>query len=52
LPVSGASTVSEWARGVPNYDNGHAFILLWQTETDIDRYPLVGEWMEYKYKIG
>lgn len=53
LPVSGASTVSEWARGgVPNYDNGHAFILLWQTETGIDRYPLEGEWMTYKYKIG
>ena len=53
LPVSGASTVSEWARGgVPNYDNGHAFIMLWQTETGIERYPLQGEWMTYKYKIG
>ena len=53
LPVSGASTVSEWARGgVPNYDNGHAFIMLWQTETGIERYPLEGEWMTYKYKIG
>ena len=53
LPVSSASTVSEWARGgVPNYDNGHAFIMLWQTETGIERYPLEGEWMTYKYKIG
>ena len=53
LPVSGASTVSEWARGgIPNYDNGHAFIMLWQTETGIERYPLEGEWMTYKYKIG
>lgn len=53
LPVAGASTVSEWARGgVPNYDNGHAFIMLWQTETGIERYPLEGEWMTYKYKIG
>ncbi len=47
------ATVSEWARGgVPNYDNGHAFIMLWQTETGIERYPLEGEWMTYKYKIG
>jgi len=53
LPVSGASTVSEWARGgVPNYDNGHAFIMLWQTETGIERFPLEGEWTTYKYKIG
>ncbi len=53
LPVSGASTVSEWARGgVPNYDNGHAFIMLWQTETGIKRFPLEGEWTTYKYKIG
>lgn len=53
LPVSGASTVSEWARGgIPNYDNGAAFIELWRMETGILRYPLEGEWMEYKYKIG
>ena len=53
LPVSGASTVSEWARGgIPNYDNGHAFIMLWQTETGIKRFPLEGEWTTYKYKIG
>ena len=53
LPVSGASTVSEWARGgIPNYDNGDAFILLWQTETGIDRYPRDGEWATYRYKIG
>ncbi len=53
LPVSGASTVSEWARGgVPNYDNGDAFILLWQTETGYDRYPREGEWQTYKYKVG
>ena len=53
LPVSGASTVSEWARGgVPNYDNGHAFIMLWQTETGIERFPRDGEWGTYKYKIG
>lgn len=37
---------------MPNYDNGHAFILLWQTETGIVRYPLEGEWATYKYKVG
>ncbi|EZQ12086.1 hypothetical protein CL42_02040 [Acinetobacter sp. Ver3] len=53
LPVSGASTVSEWARGgIPNYDNGAAFIELWQTETGIERYPREGEWQTYKYKLG
>lgn len=53
LPVSGASTVSEWARGgIPNYDNGDAFILLWQTETGYERYPREGEWQTYQYKIG
>lgn len=53
LPVSGASTVSEWARGgIPNYDNGAAFIELWRMETGIMRYPLEGEWMTYKYKTG
>lgn len=53
LPVSSASTVSEWSRGgIPNYDNGDAFILLWQVEVGLDRYPREGEWMTYKYKIG
>lgn len=53
LPVSGASTVSEWSRGgIPNYDNGDAFILLWQMEVGLDRYPREGEWATYKYKIG
>ncbi|WP_353170892.1 hypothetical protein [Acinetobacter rudis] len=53
LPVRGASTVSEWARGgVPNYDNGRAFELLWQTEIGIKRIPLEGEEVTYKYKIG
>ena len=53
LPVSGASTVSEWSRGgIPNYDNGDALIQLWQIETGIDRYPREGEWSTYKYKIG
>lgn len=53
LPVSGASTVSEWARGgVPNYDNGAAFIQLWRIETGVDREPLLGEWGTYQYKIG
>lgn len=53
LPVRGASTVSEWSRGgVPNYDNGKAFEMLWQIETGIQRVPLIGEEMTYKYKIG
>lgn len=53
LPIGGASTVSEWARGgIPNYDNGDAFITLWQIETGIDRYPRCGEELSYKYKIG
>lgn len=53
LPVRGPSTVSEWARGgVPNYDNGKAFEMLWQIETGIQRIPLVGEELTYKYKIG
>ena len=53
LPVSGASTVSEWSRGgIPNYDNGDALIQLCQIETGIDRYPREGEWSTYKYKIG
>jgi len=34
LPVSGASTVSEWARGGrPNYDVGEALIELWKMFT-------------------
>lgn len=53
LPISGASTVSEWSRGgIPNYDNGDAFIDLWRTETGLQRYPREGEWQTYKYKIG
>lgn len=53
LPVSGASTVSEWARGgVPNYENGEALIELWQAETGVDRVPREGEWGIYQYKIG
>ena len=53
LPVAGASTVSEWARGgVPNYDNGDAFVILWQTETGLQRHPREGEWQTYQYTIG
>ncbi|AOA57562.1 hypothetical protein [Acinetobacter larvae] len=53
LPVSGASTISEWARGgVPNYDNGHAFVMFWQQETGVQRVPLIGEWGAYQYKVG
>lgn len=53
LPVSGASTVSEWARGgTPNYEHGEAFIELWKSETGIDRFPREGEWRTYQYKIG
>lgn len=53
LPVSGASTVSEWARGgVPNYENGEAFIELWRAETSLERFPREGEWGSYQYKIG
>ena len=53
LPVSGASTVSESARGgIPNYENGEALIQLWRTETGVSREPREGEWMTYKYKIG
>ena len=53
LPVSGASTVSEWARGgIPNYENGEALIELWRAETGIERVPREGEWQTYKYKIG
>lgn len=53
LPISGASTVSEWSRGgIPNYDNGDAFIELWQTETGLQRYPREGEWQTYQYDIG
>ena len=53
LPVKGASTVSEWARGgIPNYDYGTAFVMLWQALTCIQRFPLDGEWATYRYKIG
>ena len=53
LPVSGASTVSEWARGgIPNYENGEALIQLWQSETGVERVPREGEWGTYQYKIG
>ena len=53
LPVSGASTVSEWARGgIPNYDNGDAMIELWRMETGIERYPRDGEWQTYQYRVG
>ncbi len=53
LPVSGASTVSEWARGgIPNYENGEALIELWRAETGVDRVPREGEWQTYKYEIG
>jgi hypothetical protein len=53
LPVAGASTISEWARGgVPNYEHGEAFIELWRSETCIERVPREGEWQTYQYKIG
>lgn len=53
LPVAGASTVSEWARGgIPNFEHGEAFIELWKSETRIDRVPREGEWQTYQYKIG
>lgn len=43
LPVSGSSTILDWARGgLPNYDNGAALIELWmqltnKTEKEIPR---------------
>lgn len=53
LPVAGASTVSEWARGgLPNYEHGEAFIELWRMETGIERYPRDGERQSYQYRIG
>lgn len=53
LPVSGASTVSEWARGgIPNYDNGDALIELWRAEMRIERFPRVGEELTYVYQDG
>ena len=53
LPVANASTVSEWARGgKPNYENGEAFVMLWKTETGIEREPREGEWQTYKYTVG
>lgn len=53
LPVAGASTVSEWARGgTPNFEHGEALIELWKAETGVERVPREGEWQTYKYKIG
>ncbi|MDY6460756.1 hypothetical protein [Acinetobacter faecalis] len=53
LPVAGASTVSEWARGgIPNFEHGEAFIELWKSETRVDRVPREGEWQTYKYEVG
>lgn len=53
LPVAGASTVSEWARGgIPNFEHGEAFIELWKAETGIERIPREGEWQTYKYEVG
>lgn len=53
LPVSGASTVSEWARGgTPNFEHGEALIELWRAETGVERVPREGEWQTYKYKVG
>lgn len=53
LPVAGASTVSEWARGgIPNFEHGEALIELWKSETRVDRVPREGEWQTYKYEIG
>lgn len=53
LPVSNASTVSEWARGGnPNFEHGEAFIELWKAETGIERIPREGEWQTYKYEVG
>ena len=53
LPVSNASTVSEWARGGnPNFEHGEAFIELWKAETGVERVPREGEWQTYKYEIG
>ena len=53
LPVSGASTVSEWARGgIPNFEHGEALIELWKSETRVDRVPREGEWQTYKYEVG
>lgn len=53
LPVSGASTVSEWARGgKPNFENGEAFIELWRAETGLERFPRDGEQATYTYKFG
>ncbi|WP_350028479.1 hypothetical protein [Acinetobacter sp. ACZLY 512] len=37
--------------GIPNYDNGDAFTMLWQIKTGVDRYPRVGEELSYKYRI-
>lgn len=53
LPVAGASTVSEWARGgTPNFEHGEALIELWKAETGVERVPREGEWQSYRYEIG
>lgn len=53
LPVAGASTVSEWARGgTPNFEHGEALIELWKAETGVERVPREGEWQSYSYEIG
>ncbi len=53
LPVAGASTVSEWARGgTPNFEHGEALIELWRAETGVERVPREGEWQTYKYEVG
>ena len=53
LPVAGASTVSEWARGgTPNFEHGEALIELWKAETGVERVPREGEWQTYKYEVG
>lgn len=53
LPVQSASTVSEWARGgKPNFENGEAFVMLWQSETGRQRVPREGEQLAYKYMVG
>ena len=53
LPVAGASTVSEWARGgTPNFEHGEALIELWKAETGVERVPREGEWQTYRYEVG
>lgn len=51
--ISCPSVVSAWALGsCPNYDNGDEFIMLWKSQTGLDRYPRIGEWQDYQYVIG